>query len=186
MTGPGIGRAISHGFTGVRAMFSAVFAPEVVETPSPTLKTGNGESRSWVHIPRHPLFGIARFQRRHRIPGGLERIEMAIRSAGAIAGRLSPLRTAGSGFSMRAGLRTQPFPPAAGSRAPSPIPGRRRGMASPFSWGRPSTSCRLPMPQCRRIRTSLSSMWSGLARRSRCRQASAECSRPRSESPCGG
>jgi hypothetical protein len=34
------------------------------ETHLPTLKTGNGESRSWVRIPPHPLFGMASFQRR--------------------------------------------------------------------------------------------------------------------------
>jgi len=28
----------------------------VPEPPLPTLKTGNGESRSWVQIPPHPFF----------------------------------------------------------------------------------------------------------------------------------
>ena len=29
---------------------------------APVLKTGNGESRSWVQIPPHPFFGMASFQ----------------------------------------------------------------------------------------------------------------------------
>ncbi len=32
------------------------------KSPSPTLKTGNGESRSWVQIPTHPFFGMGSFQ----------------------------------------------------------------------------------------------------------------------------
>ena len=36
-------------------MFSRVIPPGLPGGASPTLKTGNGESRSWVQIPPHPL-----------------------------------------------------------------------------------------------------------------------------------
>ena len=37
-------------------MFSWVFVLTAPGRASPTLKTGSGESRSWVRIPPHPLF----------------------------------------------------------------------------------------------------------------------------------
>ncbi len=54
------------------------------------LKTGNGESRSWVRIPPHPLFGMASFtvpeaRRRPRpagaLPGALRRQRVSHPSA---------------------------------------------------------------------------------------------------------
>ena len=39
-----------------------MFESEVLGGASPTLKTGNGESRSWVQIPPHPLFGVESLQ----------------------------------------------------------------------------------------------------------------------------
>ena len=50
-------------------MFSGLFPPGVPGGAPPTLKTGNGERRSWVQIPPHPFFGMARFERRNRIQG---------------------------------------------------------------------------------------------------------------------
>ena len=55
-------------------MFSRVIPSGVLGGALPTLKTGNGESRSWVRIPPHPLgfsrdpheFGSARAARQCR------------------------------------------------------------------------------------------------------------------------
>ena len=56
LQGPAAGHAVAECLEGVSSLFSAVFPPRVSGVPSPTLKTGNGESRSWVQIPPHPLF----------------------------------------------------------------------------------------------------------------------------------
>ena len=47
---------VENGPRSVSSWFSGVFVSGVPETPLPTLKTGNGESRSWVQIPPHPFF----------------------------------------------------------------------------------------------------------------------------------
>ena len=56
LQGPTAGHADAEGLEGVSSLFSAVFPLRVSGVPSPTLKTGNGESRSWVQIPPHPFF----------------------------------------------------------------------------------------------------------------------------------
>ena len=48
-----------EGLRSVSALFSWVFASAVPGVALPTLKTGSGESRSWVRIPPHP-FGFRR------------------------------------------------------------------------------------------------------------------------------
>jgi len=41
-------RPVPEGLSRVSVLFPAVFVSGVAEPPLPTLKTGNGESRSWV------------------------------------------------------------------------------------------------------------------------------------------
>ena len=54
--GPRCRWPVAEGLGGVSPLFFWVFASAVLEGASPTLKTGNGESRSWVQIPPHPFF----------------------------------------------------------------------------------------------------------------------------------
>ena len=53
--GPRCRWPVAEGLGGVSPLFFWVFASAVLEGDLPTLKTGNGESRSWVRIPPHPL-----------------------------------------------------------------------------------------------------------------------------------
>jgi len=48
-------RNVEDGFRSVSSLFSRVIPSGVPGGSLPTLKTGNGESRSWVQIPPHPL-----------------------------------------------------------------------------------------------------------------------------------
>ena len=54
--GPDVARKDGNGLRSVSSLLSGVFALAVPGGASPTLKTGNGESRSWVQIPPHPFF----------------------------------------------------------------------------------------------------------------------------------
>jgi hypothetical protein len=54
--GPEAHGAFAEDLGSVSDLFSGLFLPTVSGGASPTLKTGNGESRSWVRIPPHPLF----------------------------------------------------------------------------------------------------------------------------------
>ena len=52
----GNGWPVEDGPRSVSPWFSGGCVSGGPETPLPTLKTGNGESRSWVQIPPHPFF----------------------------------------------------------------------------------------------------------------------------------
>jgi len=53
--GPGSRWPVEDGLRSVSALFSRANPSGAPKPSLPTLKTGNGESRSWVQIPPHPL-----------------------------------------------------------------------------------------------------------------------------------
>ena len=75
-------RPVLEGISRVSSLFSGRFVQGVIGGALPTLKTGNGESRSWVRIPPHPFFwngffsaaeGLFRPSEAGAIPKGLAR-----------------------------------------------------------------------------------------------------------------